>query len=142
MNFNTLLQKSKLIYGNIKSRFFKTHRQIFRLSFFKDKFIFWVLVSSLFLNLFIFGLLIYNAQPSQFLIPVSFSSFSGVALGRWLDLLKLPFSGLFLIVLNGYLGYFLYDREKILSYFLVGFLFLAQLLILIQSLALINLMGQ
>lgn len=78
-----------------------------------------VLSSALLLAVWIVAL--YRFRPSDFLVPVRYSSFFGVTqLGSWYDLYAVPLIMTFCIFLNLFLGYTMYQKDKMISYIFVG----------------------
>lgn len=60
-------------------------------------------------------------QPSDFLVPVRYSSFFGVTqLGNWYDLYTVPAVMTFCIALNLLLGYIIYQKDKMITYIFLG----------------------
>jgi hypothetical protein len=97
---------------------------------------------ALFLNLIIWVLLFVKFYPlRKSIVYLHYNIYFGINLiGYWYQTFVIPFLGIFFIIINFILSWFLYLKEKILSYFLnISAAFLQILFLLaVAALAFIN----
>lgn len=99
----------------------------------------------LLINILIWALIYLKLQPvvqtlaeEPAFIPLHYNIYLGVDLfGNWHRILWLPGVGLFILLLNGLLAFRLFNRKKILSYFLAVSAVFSQILLLVASLFII-----
>jgi len=82
-------------------------------------------IISIVLNLLLWGGLYYKLQPFSYLteygsIPLHYNLYFGIdLLGKWYAIFVLPLFGLLVIIINNLIAYLLFNRERLLSYFLL-----------------------
>ncbi len=107
-------------------------------AFFRSKTIRFSFLAGLFLNLaswIIIGRWVLRAPVS---IPLHYNIYFGIDLfGDWAQLFIAPAFGLGIFIINCIAGVFLYEKDRILSYFLVCIAAAVELILLIASLMII-----
>ncbi len=103
---------------------------------FRDKLSVAVAALSLGLNLLTLVLLIMRLRPTEFLVPIRYSSITGFdMLGSWYEIYSIGFFGLFITLANTFLAMKAFNRSRITSFFLLGSSLVVGILCLIISLA-------
>jgi hypothetical protein len=111
-------------------------KQLFRLIIANWTISFLVIVSLL-ANLLIFILFLVKIGFRQN-IPLHYNVYFGINLmGDWYQLLVIPFLGLLVILINSTVATFIYLKERMLAYFLVGSTLAIQILLLLAGLAIV-----
>ena len=110
-------------------------------SFFQDHLVLPCILVHLGLNLINWAILGFGLKGfHDYSVPLHYTILGGVdVLGEWYRLLTIPLTGLIILIVNVTLGFFAYKRERLLSYFFVGIGLLAQVLILVVSIAFLKL---
>lgn len=102
--------------------------------FFKDRLILASLILSLTLNLIIWVYLGFSIKPTAETVFLHYTIHFGVDLaGPWSNIFFLPLLGFILILINFFLAYFIYDREKYLSFLLSLCTFAIQIFLLVEG---------
>lgn len=115
------MNKIDIFIKNIKENLKSHLPKIFEQPFFSDFTNRVILGVSGILFLSTWLLALFRFQPSDFLVPIRYSSFFGVTqLGNWYDLYAVPLVMTFCIILNLLLGRTIYQRDKMISYIFVG----------------------
>ena len=110
---------------------FRQHR------FFKDRLSVAILVSNLIVNGVIVLVLLLRVRPTQFPVPVRYSSLVGFdKLGSWTQLYGIGAFSLAVALVNGGLAIYGFGRSRIASFFLLAGAFVVAAFSLIISLAL------
>lgn len=108
--------------------------KIFRHSFFRCKFSVIVFLVSLTLNLVLWLLLYFYVKPSDFPMPLHYSIYFGIdVIDFWYKAFVIPLIGIILMVLNIFLGFMFYRREKFIAYFLSVNNLLLQMVLLVAG---------
>ena len=95
-------------------------------------------ISSLTLNLFIWGWLLFYFRPQPDQIFLHYSVLFGVDfIGNWYNVLAVPLSGLFVLVLNLSLGWFLFQKDYFAGYLLNTAGLLTQAVLVVVSILLV-----
>jgi hypothetical protein len=64
---------------------------------------------------------ILSFPPADYLVPLRYNSFLGVtALGAWYQLYAVPLILIFVYILNIFLAHTAYEKDKMVSYILMG----------------------
>jgi len=117
----------------------KTLQQIQRQRFWRDRLIIFPLCFSLIFNFFIWLYIYFSLRGTTGAIPLHYNFLFGVDLiGPWPRLLKIPLTGLAIIILNFFLVFKFYS-QKILVYFLLATIVLIQIILLIATALIVNL---
>ena len=103
--------------------------------FWRNKFIFVITVFNIVFNVCLWLLFIWRLKPQPDPIFLHYNIYYGIDLiGEWWKAyFFLPGSGLLFFLINYILAFFLYPREKIISYFLIGVSLLAQIVFLVAG---------
>ncbi len=130
----------KLIIPKIPD--FKNYFSYFVKKFFhhpllKDKLSIILILLSFVTNFILWSILIIKIKPTSVDIPVRYTLLKGVELGKWYEVFSLPIVGLFIIVLNLIVCFFIYTKERLASHFLEASSFFIQILILIGGICLV-----
>lgn len=105
--------------------------------FFKDRLSVAILVSNLIVNGIILLVLLLRVRPTQFPVPVRYSSLVGFdKLGSWIQLYGIGIFSLAVTLANGALAIYGFGRSRIASFFLLSGAFVVAAFSLIISLAL------
>jgi len=103
-------------------------------SYWKNKIISGTLVLSFLTNISLWIFLFKNQKSSELPIILHYNLFFGVdCLGEYNEIYLIPIVGVIIIIINTILGYLLYEREKLASYFLAFNIFIVQLFLLFAS---------
>lgn len=115
--------------------------QLIEHSFFQDRLVLPCILIHLGLNLVNWAVLGFGLKGfHDYSVPLHYTILGGVdVLGEWYRLLTLPLTALIILIVNALLGFFAYKRERLLSYFFVGIGLLAQVLVLVVSIAFLKL---
>lgn len=104
----------------------------------RDKLILMNLFLSLALNMVLWLLLILNFWQAREYIILGYNIYFGIsAFGQWYQILLLPLLGLIVILLNFSLSFYLYLKEKLISYFLASTALIFHLIIFLASVIII-----
>lgn len=115
---------------------------VLKSDFLYDRAVILNLTLALLLNLFIFVIFVLKIKPQEALLPINYNTYVGASrLGKWYQIYEIPFFGLAIIVLNSFLAYFLYEKERLISFFLVSGAFIIQIFLLFQALAFVRFIG-
>lgn len=113
-----------------------TSRHLFRL-FFINRQVSLISGISLFLNLAIFAFFLVKIG-FRTNIPLHYNVYFGIDLiGNWYQLLIIPLFGFLIICLNNILAAFLYLKDKLMAYFLVGTALFVQIILFLATLAIV-----
>ncbi len=124
---NLISQKFK---GNLKT------------DFFYDRIIILILTLALLFNLAIFILFVLKIEPQESLLPTHYNVYIGASkLGQWWKIYQIPFCGLFFIIINSFLAFTLYEKERLISFLLVLTSFMVQVFLLFQGVTFIKFIG-
>lgn len=116
---------------------FEGHKTLFR-PFFQDRMIYINVFLAFAINILIWITLFWQVEDFTALIPLHYNIYFGIdLLGPWYQIFVLPGVGLGIILVNLILGIFYFNREKILSYFLIGVGTIVQFLLLAATIAII-----
>jgi hypothetical protein len=89
-------------------------------------------------NILIWILLGWQVKSFPELIPLHYNIYYGIDLyGSWNEIFILPAAGLIILLVNYPAAFFLYNKHKILSYFLVGAGFLLTVYLFLAATAII-----
>jgi hypothetical protein len=103
---------------------------------FQDRLSFGILIASLLCNAAAFIYLVLRLHPSDFPVPVHYTSLSGFdLLGPWYEIYTIAVFGLAITFVNGFLALKSFSRSRITSFFLLSSSFVVSLLCLIISIA-------
>ncbi|MDF1498403.1 MAG: hypothetical protein P1P85_03590 [Patescibacteria group bacterium] len=117
--FKLLLSGTKIFFSN---------------SFWKDRLIVNLVGLSILLNLSLWIYFIQNTKESIYPIILHYNLIFGVDyLGDYEKIYLISFTGLVLILFNSVLGYILYKKEKLASYFLVSGNLLVQFFLIMSG---------
>lgn len=113
-----------------KIALFGSHR------FMQDKLSLSILIPALALNLITLLVLVLKVRPSEFSVPVRYSSIEGFTeLGSWFQIYEIPIFGLFVTSVNAYLAIKGFNRSRINSFFLLFGALVAAIFCLVMGLA-------
>ena len=103
-------------------------------SFWKNKLIIRLTVLSLLLNISLWLYFFQNKIESDYPIILHYNLIFGVdCLGSYEKIYLISFVGLILLLFNSILGYILYNKEKLASYFLVFSTFVIQIFLIVAG---------
>ncbi len=106
---------------------------IFR-SYWKNKIIMNIFVWSCLMNISLWVFLFKNQRNSDLPIILHYNLFFGVDyLGGYNEIYLIPAVGAIIIIINTVLGYLLYERERLASYFLAFNIFIVQIFLLLAG---------
>ena len=104
----------------------------------KDRVVFWSFVIGLLLNLLLWAFLIYRVRPQLEPLLLHYNIFLGIDLiGPWWKMYFIPGLGSGILVFNFILGWMLFLKEKILSYFLFIAFALLQVFLIVSTIFII-----
>ncbi len=109
--------------------------RLFKQRLFSDRLSLGVLVSSTVLVAVNIVILAAKVHPTDYQVPVQYSSLSGSVLGSWYELYKIGIFSFVILVANTLLALKSFSRSRITSFFLLGSTFVVNLLCLCISLA-------
>ena len=109
--------------------------RLFKQRLFSDRLSLGVLVSSALLVAVNIAVLAAKVHPTDYQVPVQYSSLSGSVLGPWYELYKIGIFSFVILVANTLLALKSFSRSRITSFFLLGSTFVVNLLCLCISLA-------
>lgn len=108
-------------------------------SYWKNKIIMNIFVLSCLANISLWIFLFKNQKHSELPIILHYNLFFGVDyLGGYNEIYLIPLTGALIIVINLLLGYWLYEKERLASYFLVFNIFLTQLFLFLAGYLLVK----
>ena len=108
-------------------------------SFIQDRLVKINLLASLVLNIIIWTMLAWQTKFFPELITLHYNIYFGIdLLGYWYQIFLLPALGLIVFLLNSFFAILLFNKEKIISYFLVGATTLIQVLLLLATISIIS----
>lgn len=111
----------------------------FRKSYFQNSAVRSVLILSALLNLGLWIYLFANRIDGPYPVILHYSLLFGVDyLGEYYKIFFIPLVGLILLLSNGVIGYWLYFREKLATYFLMAATLEIQIFLFIAGVALIK----
>ena len=103
-------------------------------SYWKNKIIMSIFFLSCFMNISLWVFLFKNQKSSDLPIILHYNLFFGVdCLGGYNEIYLIPAVGAIIIIINTVLGYLLYERERLASYFLAFNIFIVQLFLLLAG---------
>ena len=103
-------------------------------SYWKNKIIMSIFFLSCFMNISLWVFLFKNQKSSDLPIILHYNLFFGVdCLGGYNEIYLIPTVGAIIIIINTVLGYLLYERERLASYFLAFNIFIVQLFLLLAG---------
>ncbi|MCK5084052.1 MAG: hypothetical protein KAQ64_00160 [Candidatus Pacebacteria bacterium] len=103
-------------------------------SFWKDRLIVNLTALSLFLNISLWIYFFQNKKESDYPIILHYNLIFGVdCLGDYEKIYLISFVGLILILFNSVLGYILYNKEKLASYFLAFNTLIIQIFLIVAG---------
>lgn len=106
-------------------------------SFLKNSFNQINLILSLVLNLALFLFLLIKVDRSSS-IALHYNIYYGIdSTGEWQKIFIIPLSGLIILILNWFLGFFLFQREKLACYLILIWTSFLEFLFLISGICLI-----
>ncbi|MFA6254727.1 MAG: hypothetical protein WC675_01685 [Patescibacteria group bacterium] len=109
-------------------------QQTFLGSYYRNRFIKINLVFSLIANIILWLFLVWQARNFSDLIFLHYNIYFGIdLLGPWHQIFFLPLFGLGFLVINLLISLIFYQRERILSYFLVGTASLLQFIFILAG---------
>ncbi|MCK5412988.1 MAG: hypothetical protein KAI57_01295 [Candidatus Pacebacteria bacterium] len=121
-----ILILKKLLLSGVKLLFSK--------SYWKDKLIVNLTVSSLFVNFLLLTYLLYNKKEGGYPIILHYNFIFGDDYrGDYEQIYLIVLIGLIILIINSALGYFLYLREKLASYILVFSALLVQVFLFVAG---------
>jgi len=86
------------------------------------------------LHILTWGWLLLNIRPQQDLLFLHYNTLFGVDLvGDWWKVFYAPLAGLFIFLVNVFLGWFLFAKSKFAAYLLIGIAVLCQLFLFVGS---------
>jgi len=98
--------------------------------FIQDKVLIILLVLSFVLNLLLYLAIYWFIKPTVDPITLHYSVYFGIDLiDNWYKIYLMPVVGSFLFLVNGSLAWFFYRNQKLVSYFLIGAIFLIEVLL-------------
>jgi hypothetical protein len=90
------------------------------------------------LNIAIWVVLLWNIRPQEELIFLHYSILFGVDLiGEWWKVLYVPIGGLVILLLNLFIGWFLFQKDKFANYVLLFIAALCQAFLFVTAMLLI-----
>ncbi len=100
--------------------------------FWQDRLSLIMLVGAIGLNVVTLIVLVSRAHPTQFSVPIRYSSLVGFdVLGPWYEVYRLALFGFFVTIVNALLAYKSFSRSRITSFFLLVGAFVVALFCLI-----------
>lgn len=106
---------------------------VFR-SYWKNEIIMSILALSCLANISLWAFLFKNQKSSELPVILHYNLFFGVDyLGAYNEIYLIPIVGVIIIFINTILGYLLYERERLASYFLVFNIFIVQSFLLLAG---------
>ena len=101
-----------------------------------------LVLSSLGLNLLLWGFFLVMVKPVWGLVPLHYSIYTGVdLLGPWYELFYIPSFGLAAFILNFILAYCLIDKYPFLGVFILGGTVVSEILLWIPAIYIIHFNG-
>ncbi|PIS06166.1 MAG: hypothetical protein COT80_01175 [Candidatus Buchananbacteria bacterium CG10_big_fil_rev_8_21_14_0_10_33_19] len=105
----------------------------------RDKLVMTSLLFSVVINTFLWILLIFNFWQGSEYIVLSYNIYFGISgFGLWYQVLLMPAMGLLFIIFNFAIAFYVYLKEKIISYFLSFGALLVNIIIFLAALIIIN----
>lgn len=103
-------------------------------SYWKNKIIMSIFALSCLVNISLWVFLFKNQKSSELPVILHYNLFFGVDyLGGYNEIYLIPAVGAIIIIINTVLGYLLYEREKLASYFLAFNIFIVQSFLLLAG---------
>lgn len=100
--------------------------------FFQDRLSLGLIIPALVLNVVTLVIMLFRVHPTNFLVPVHYSSLGGFdALGSWYQPYRIAAFGFIVTVINVLLAIFSFNRSRIASFFLLAGTFVVALFCLI-----------
>lgn len=104
-----------------------------------DKFFSILFFSSLTLNILLWVFVLWQIKPQTEPVYLHYSIYFGIDLiGAYWRLYAIPLSGLIIFLLNGLFSVIIYDKEKIISYFLLVTNALVQIVLWVAAVLIIS----
>ncbi|PIZ00353.1 hypothetical protein COY62_03020 [bacterium (Candidatus Howlettbacteria) CG_4_10_14_0_8_um_filter_40_9] len=127
-------QKVKNLQENIK--------KISRESFFRDFLVLIFLVVSAIFLLALFVIIFLGVKPSEVLIQLNYDNFSGVSkVGSYYKVYNLFIVGTVIFLVNTFLAYVLYEKEKLASVFLLVASLVTEVVLVMETINIIKLIN-
>lgn len=127
-------QKVKNIQKNIK--------KLSRESFFRDFLVIILLIASVILLIIIFLVIFLGVKPSEVLIQLNYDNFSGVSkVGYWYKVYNIFAVGAIILLINTFLAYALYEKEKLASVFLLVASLVTEIILVMEAINIIKLIN-
>lgn len=105
-----------------------------------DKFMLVSFILTLLLNIILWGFLFWRVRPTEYPIYLHYNIYFGIDLiGAWYQIYIIPLSGLAVFLINFMISLIIYNKEKIISYFLMITALLSQLFLILSALFIIYL---
>lgn len=93
-----------------------------------------MLLSSVMANLLIWGWLAWNIRPQESAIFLHYNVLFGVDLiGPWQRVFYVPLAGLSIILVNAFIGWFLFSKDKFAAHVLNGAALLSQIFLIVVA---------
>ncbi len=103
-------------------------------SYWKNKIIMSIFALSCLVNVSLWMFLFKNQKSSELPVILHYNLFFGVDyLGGYNEIYLIPIVGVIVIIINTILGYLLYERERLASYFLTFNIFIVQSFLLLAG---------
>jgi hypothetical protein len=128
----------KIVFNLKNMQILRSYNPILFTTFWQDRFVRLNFLVSFSVNLILWLLLIWQVRNTTSLIPLHYNIYFGIDLfGPWYQFFLMPGLGLIYLLINITLGYFIYHREKILSFFLLGASTFCQFILLVAGISII-----
>ncbi|MCF6276587.1 MAG: hypothetical protein L3J07_01925 [Candidatus Magasanikbacteria bacterium] len=97
-----------------------------------------MVILSLLVNIFMWFWLLYVLGPQQDPIFLHYNILFGVDLiGEWWNILYLPITGIFILIINFILGWVLFHKDKFIAYILNAVNLICQVFLLVATLLIV-----
>lgn len=127
-------QKVKKLQHNIK--------KLSRESFFRDFLVLILLIASAILLIILFLVIFIGVKPSEVLIQLNYDNFSGVSkVGYWYKVYNIFVVGTIILLINTFLAYALYEKEKLASVFLLVASLVTEIILVMEAINIIKLIN-
>lgn len=108
-------------------------------NYLKNRSIFWLNFLSIAINFIVWIFIIRRLLSQEELIPLHYNVYFGVDfIGQKKWLLNLPLIGLFILLVNFFLSWLIYKREKLVSYILAASGLVTQLILAAAAVLIVN----
>ena len=103
-----------------------------------DKFMLISFLISLFLNLALWAFLFWRIRPQEEPIYLHYNIYFGIDLiGPWYQIYLIPLSGLIFLLINLVISLIIYNKEKVISYFLMVTAIICQIFLALAAFSII-----